>query len=811
MKQTRSNKNFKQFQERSNDQFKCCLLLLLLASIFTTSLFAQENSSCHDEVLDFSKSSYHWPNGSLQNSYEVANQHFDIQIKNPDKIVRHVQEAGEGLKIGTNPNSVTDKAILVYNLSQSTSNVKFSISDLDYKNYGYYGSKQQEAVRIVGYCNGVQVLPKLRNISGSVYINGNYAVATQDSKRGYEESIEVSFNDCINQIKIEYVTGPNSPTHNPSYGKIYIGKVGGILASTCNSNCHGCEETCTKSTLNFKDKGNNWHTNSLSGQYTINDQSIDVSISDKDHILHDTQEYGAALKIGIDPKTKDDVVEVRYQLSQTSDHVKFVIRDLDYKHYGYHSSNQQEKVCIYGYRNGTEVLPVVKSLEGSVQVSGNCAEAMANSAHGYDESVEVCFNECIDEVLIVYGSGSKVPVHNPTYSKIYIGDDYGFLTGYCKDTCIDCELVVETGPDKHICPGDTIELTTEVVGNSCGAFSPNEAITYLWSTGETTPTIMVSEPGIYEVTVTDCNGCTATGNVELVEKPQVMVDVETTDNQTIVCEGSSFTIAASSDAENLVWNTGETGPSITGTPEVTTTYTVTASSPDKCPASYSVVIEVINLDLGEISVDPNLCREQTMGEILDIEIVEAAVNNDQYEQYFLLVSQPDGTILEYIKYTDIDVDYLFDLTRRNNGEYSVHSYVAPIGFLPAPKLDNIILNSGTLEDVFISQLGGNFCAELDFDGVRTEITACLRLDQASIMDYEIFPNPATDKLYFSYLSLENLESINITNIKGQVIKEIPYKNKAESMVIDIKDLQSGIYLLNVQTALKVSSTKFIVN
>lgn len=201
----------------------------------------------------------------------------------------------------------------------------------------------------------------------------------------------------------------------------------------------------------------------------------------------------------------------------------------------------------------------------------------------------------------------------------------------------------------------------------------------------------------------------------------------------------------------------------------------------------------------------------SMSELIDIEIVEAAVNSDEYEQYFLLVSQPEGTVLEYIKYTDIDVDYLFDLTRRNNGEYSVHSYVAPISFLPAPKLDNIILNGGTLDDVFISLPDGAFCAELDFDGVRTEIANCLRLDQASILDYEIYPNPATDKLHFNNLSLENLVSINITNIRGQVIKEIPYNNKAESMLIDIKDLQSGIYLLNVQTDLKVSSTKFIVN
>jgi len=139
---------------------------------------------------------------------------------------------------------------------------------------------------------------------------------------------------------------------------------------------------------------------------------------------------------------------VRYKLSQTSDEVKFVIRDLDYKHYGKNSSNQQEKVCVIGYKNGTQVLPVIKSLDGSVDVECNCAEATENSAHGDDESIEVCFNECIDEVLIVYGSGSNVPVDNPTYSKIYIGDDYGFLTQYCEDSCTDAESDSNGGSPK---------------------------------------------------------------------------------------------------------------------------------------------------------------------------------------------------------------------------------------------------------------------------------------------------------------------------------------------------------------------------
>jgi len=809
MKLKSSKQNFKKFLKKVSIQFSYAFLLLLFSTMFTTSLLAQSNPNCNDAILDFSKAGYYWASGSLQNSYKVHDQHFEVQVKNSDQIVQHVQEKGAGLKIGTDPRSVKDKATILYNLSQSTSNVKFTISDLDYKKYGHKGSNQQEAVRIIGYCNGTKVFPKLRSLSGSVHISGNYAVATTDSKYGYDESIEVKFDDCISQIKIEYGTGPDSPVHNPSYGKIYIGRVGGILASTCNSTCENCKDTCSKSVLNFKDKGYKWHKNSSNGTYKVDNQSIHISIADNDHILKDTEEYGAALKIGIDPKTKDDAVEVRYKLDHTSDEVKFVIRDLDYKHYGYGSSNQQEKVCVIGYRKGTEVLPVIKSLDGSVHIKGNCAEARANSAHGHDESIEVCFNECIDEVLIVYGSGSKVPVHNPTYSKIYIGDDYGFLTKYCKNTCIDCELVVDTGPEKCICPGETVELTAEVTGeNTCKG--KNEEITYLWSNGETTPTIIVSEVGIYEVMVTDCNGCTATSIVEVITKPVVDLDINLTDDEFEICEGFSFSLRAVTEAENVVWSTGETTQTITVAPSETTTYTVTASSPDKCPAVESRTLNIINLDLGEFTI--STCDFITNENVeITIQIIEEAINDPAYEQYFILVSQPGGNIVDYIQYTGNPADLIFSAPQTS--DYSIHSYIVDSDFNATTQLDDLILNGGTLNDVYLPTIGQSLCAELDFEGTMNifELFNCARLDKAKTKHYEIYPNPAANKLNFRNINLENLVSINLTNIEGQIIKEIPLNASTNNLVVNINDVPSGIYLLNVQTALSTSTTKITVD
>ncbi len=58
---------------------------------------------------------------------------------------------------------------------------------------------------------------------------------------------------------------------------------------------------------------------------------------------------------------------------------------------------------------------------------------------------------------------------------------------------------------------DIIYLTgTDTVLNAEGP-----GLTYLWNTGETTPSITVSEDGLYSVTVTDGNGCEGTDEVEV--------------------------------------------------------------------------------------------------------------------------------------------------------------------------------------------------------------------------------------------------------------------------------------------------------
>jgi len=69
-------------------------------------------------------------------------------------------------------------------------------------------------------------------------------------------------------------------------------------------------------------------------------------------------------------------------------------------------------------------------------------------------------------------------------------------------------LVWATLDDAEFCVGDTTSLN---------ATSPYPEATYLWSNGETTPTIIVGETGTYEVTVNGlCNSATDTSNINAI-------------------------------------------------------------------------------------------------------------------------------------------------------------------------------------------------------------------------------------------------------------------------------------------------------
>jgi hypothetical protein len=142
---------------------------------------------------------------------------------------------------------------------------------------------------------------------------------------------------------------------------------------------------------------------------------------------------------------------------------------------------------------------------------------------------------------------------------------------------------------------DTINVTlnptpTVVLGNAffCSGFSTtldagNAGMTYDWNPGGmTTQVVNISDPGQYNVVVTNSFGCQGTGVANVVEGGTGIVDNPI---NRIACQGSTITLDAGNPGLNYSWSTGAT----TQTINVVSTgiYDVTVTDASGCASTFS--------------------------------------------------------------------------------------------------------------------------------------------------------------------------------------------------------------------------------
>lgn len=159
-------------------------------------------------------------------------------------------------------------------------------------------------------------------------------------------------------------------------------------------------------------------------------------------------------------------------------------------------------------------------------------------------------------------------------------------------------LASSTG-NNFICPNDPATLSATFTG-----YSDILPESYLWSTGDTTATVTVNptESSTYTLTVTFDNRCdnkdTVRVKVTVLELPDITGTPE-------ICYGESSTLLATHATSNeFHWSSGQSGATITVSPQVTTTYTVTATMEGDCEVTDTFTVNVIPLPTPSFMADP---------------------------------------------------------------------------------------------------------------------------------------------------------------------------------------------------------------
>jgi len=154
--------------------------------------------------------------------------------------------------------------------------------------------------------------------------------------------------------------------------------------------------------------------------------------------------------------------------------------------------------------------------------------------------------------------------------------------------------VVSLGNDTSFC-----------IGNSTVLDSKNYECSYLWSTGDTAKTIVVSSSGSYSVTVTNSLG-SARDTVIITVNSLPDVDLG---NDTFVCDGSSLTLDAGNPGATYYWSTD----SITKTIVVGEgTYSVSVTDIHSCVNTDTVMVTTKPLPVVDIGDDVRICNNDTL-------------------------------------------------------------------------------------------------------------------------------------------------------------------------------------------------------
>lgn len=250
---------------------------------------------------------------------------------------------------------------------------------------------------------------------------------------------------------------------------------------------------------------------------------------------------------------------------------------------------------------------------------------------------------------------------------------YGGIAGENGDLAAlltNCQLIYECpGPTPEIC-NDGIDNDNDglidcadpdcgfeiiVIGDNSDCSADNGTATVIvpeqvsvlsiqWSNGANSSTISNLAPGIYTVIVTDTNGCTATGSIEIEEKNNITVIA--TANPPLICQGEAITLGVivNGGIPPYTYDWGAalgSGQQQIVTPESTTTYSVTVTDSNGCEATDEVIVIV--------NPEPN------------IEIITSTCD-PSLETYRVQVSTEPGTVLASSHGTVVD---------DGNGQFSV--------------------------------------------------------------------------------------------------------------------------------------------
>jgi len=155
-------------------------------------------------------------------------------------------------------------------------------------------------------------------------------------------------------------------------------------------------------------------------------------------------------------------------------------------------------------------------------------------------------------------------------------------------------------------PTPTLPASVSICAGDSASITPGNYSNYVWSNGQTSPSIYINTSGTYTVEVTDINGCknNDTTNLTVNNLPLPIISGPAT-----TCVNIPATLNAGSGYAQYLWSTGE--PTATIQTIVGGNYTVTVTDIRGCKNTANFSLVVYPLADPSITGDKDICEGET--------------------------------------------------------------------------------------------------------------------------------------------------------------------------------------------------------
>ncbi len=380
-----------------------------------------------------------------------------------------------------------------------------------------------------------------------------------------------------------------------------------------------------------------------------------------------------------------------------------------------------------------------------------------------------------------------------------------------------CQSVASVTVLDNPVPVFTLNAVGSICENTTEVLSVTGNNSYAWSNGETGSQISITEGGLYTVTATNNYGCSQTANAYVAQLSAPALDIIGVNE---LCQGDTTDLVASSDAEQFVWNTGDSTQSVTVVPD-NTLYTVTVTGANGC--STVGQHQITTLPTYNLTVTGTVCEGQPFSDYgFEIAALDT-FGTFTYTRQLQTVHGCDSTVNLLLTVSPLPrldtINGNPNITQHGNVYFSINNplYVSNYEWrvsnthwtLSNTSFSNVTLNVTTNGSGILTARGVNNCGYTE-----TSLSLYCNVgieDYASQAQVTLYPNPVHQSLFINLENAPEVSKVRLYNEAGRLVYQADCDDTR--LEIDCTRFANGHYTVQFldEKGKRVEARKIVVN